>query len=88
MSPEVAFERVLTMTDYHDGPRGGIAYFRGTPHLYESKCVDIDSEAEDEFVLTPLSPEVVDAALEDWAIWLRWEEAFHRGDAQQDSHPA
>lgn len=31
------FERVHTMEDYYDGPRRGIANFRGAPHLYESE---------------------------------------------------
>jgi len=76
------------MTDYYDGPRKGIAHFQGVPHLYESKWNDIDDEYEDSFLLTPLAPALVDAALEDWAIWLRWEEAFHRGQATQETHPA
>lgn len=27
-------------------------------------------------------------ALEDWAIWRRWEEAFHAGQTTSDTHPA
>ena len=26
--------------------------------------------------------------MEDWAIWLRWEEAFHLGQTSQESTPA
>jgi hypothetical protein len=88
MSEEIPFERVFTMTDYYDGPRKGIANFRGTPHLYESKWSDIEDDFEDSFLLTPVNEDVFDAALEHWAIWLRWEEAFHRGIALQESHPA
>lgn len=88
MPPQAAFERVLTITEYYDGPGRGVAHFHGRSHLYESQYVDIDSDAEDEFLLTPLSPDVVEAAVEDWAIWLRWQEAFHRGHGQQDTHPA
>ena len=88
MSEEIPFERVFTMTDYYDGPRTGIANFRGIPHLYESKWSDLGDDFEDSFLLTPINQDVFDAALEDWAIWLRWEEAFHRGEAPQESHPA
>ena len=30
----ISFERVYTMTDDYDGPRRGIASFRGKPHAY------------------------------------------------------
>jgi hypothetical protein len=33
---EQKFEKVYTVTDFYDGPRGGIANFRGHPHVYES----------------------------------------------------
>jgi hypothetical protein len=38
------YEIVFTVTDYYDGSRGGIANFRGKPHLY--KCV-FDQTAND-----------------------------------------
>ncbi len=88
MSEEIHFERVFTMTEYYDGPRKGIANFRGLPHLYESRFSDLEDDFEDSFLLTPINEEVFDAALEDWAIWLRREEAFHRGEAPHESHPA
>jgi hypothetical protein len=76
------------MTDYYDGPRKGLANFMGRPHLYESQWKDIDTEDPDVFFLTPISPHVVAAALEDWQIWLRWERAHHLGETNQDTHPA
>jgi hypothetical protein len=86
------FETVHTMTDYYDGPRGGIADFFGAPHIYESTFADVGDkpvEAVDVFRLSPVTPEVFELALEDWAIWLRWETAFHRGEiTKDDAHPA
>lgn len=88
MKPQ--FERVYTMTDYYDGPRGGVANFRGAPHLYRS--VYLDSETwdpdEDRFELQPISSEALKLALEDWAIWRRWEDAFHAGQTDESTHPA
>jgi hypothetical protein len=53
-----AFERVHTMTDYYDGPRGGIADFRGTPHLYESEWRDDEGhEGRVPLSMTPVLPE-------------------------------
>ena len=80
------FEEVFTVTDYYDGPRGGIANFNGKPHLYE--CIFGDNDYTNTYWLTPVSHEVFLLALEDWAIWKRWERAFHEGEVKQDSHPA
>lgn len=48
-------DRVLTVADYHDGPREGVAMFRGRPHSY--RCVfDQDADAySDRFELTPIT---------------------------------
>ena len=86
------FEAVYTMTDYYDGPRGGIADFRGVPHVYESTYADVADKpgvAIDVFRLSPVIPEIFGLALEDWGIWLRWETALHRGElTPDDAHPA
>jgi len=82
------FEPVHTMTDYYDGPRRGIADYRGRPHLYESRWSDTDTDQEDTFLLMPISAETFELALEDWAIWRRWEIAFHEGRTSVDTHPA
>lgn len=86
---EDRFEKVYTMTDYRDGPRRGIADFEGRPHFYDSEWNDTD-DAEDlgTFKLTPVTAELLSLALEDWAIWRRWETAFHEGRADTTTHPA
>jgi hypothetical protein len=86
------FETVHTMTDHYDGPREGIADFCGVPHFYESTYADVADKpgvAIDVFRLSPVTQEVFELALEKWAIWLRWETAFHRGElTPDDAHPA
>lgn len=86
------FETVHTMTGYYDGPREGIADFCGVPHVYESMYADVADKpgvANDVFRLSSVTPEVFELALEAWAIWLRWETAFHRGElTPDDAHPA
>jgi len=42
----------------------------------------------DTFLLMPIDPEVFSLALEDWAIWRRWESAFYQGNANRETHPA
>ena len=82
------YETVHTMTDYYDGPRRGIADLGGLPHLYTSTWPDIDSDEQDVFELRAIDAETLSLALESWAIWLRWEEAFHDGAIGLDTHPA
>jgi len=81
-------ESVITVTDFYDGPRGGIASFGGKPHIYQSRFNDMDDEYDDVFDLWELDDATFMLALEDWEIWLRWEEAFHAGQTAQDTHPA
>lgn len=83
-----SFERVYTMTDYYDGPRGGIASFRGRPHVYESMFADARDAYSDVFELRPVDDETFRLALEDWEMWLRWEDAFARGATSIETHPA
>jgi hypothetical protein len=80
------FEKVFTVTDYYDGPRGGIANFNGKPHLYN--CIFGEQDYSNLYWLTPVNQEVFLFALEDWAIWKRWERAFYAGEVNRDSHPA
>jgi hypothetical protein len=84
------FERVYTVVDYWDGPREGVADFQGRPHLFQAewdKGAD-DDESVRTFLLRPISHKALEAALEDWTIWLRWEQAFHAGETTEQSHPA
>lgn len=79
------------MTDFYDGARGGIADFNRVPHIYESTFADIGDVPDDSidvFRLSPIATDLFTLALEDWAIWLRWESAFHRGETPHDTHPA
>ena len=82
------FEQVYTMVDWYDGPRKGIADFRGSPHFYEWECDDKEDVYPCTFLLTPVSSELLSIALEDWAIWERWERAFDEGRTGIETHPA
>ena len=81
------FEVVHTLTDWYDGPRCGIADYHGEPHLFESEWMDGEDLDADTFLLTLLDSDTLALALEDWAIWRRWESALHQGRATQDTHP-
>jgi hypothetical protein len=82
------FERVYTMTDYYDGPRGGIASFNGKPHAYASLFDTSEEDYSDTFELRPVDDETLRLALEDWEIWIRWQDAYRAGLVSIESHPA
>jgi hypothetical protein len=84
----VTWERVYTVNDYHDGPRRGIADFRGKPHIYESEFSDFEDEYTNSFLLMQIGSDLLDLVLEDWAIWLRWHAAYQRREVSPDTHPA
>jgi hypothetical protein len=82
------YEPVFTMTEYYDGPVKGIANFMGKAHFYERVFDKAKDEYSNLFLLTPISAESFELAIEDWAIWRRWETAYHTGKADIGSHPA
>ena len=85
---KAGYERVHTVVDYYDGPRKGVADFQGQPHLYECVFDESKGNYSESFLLTPLDAECFRFALEDWAIWQRWELAYYTGKADLSTHPA
>lgn len=82
------FERVHTVTDYCDGPRRGLADLDGVAHVYESEWNAERDDYAETFLLSPIDPDTLALALEDWAIWQRWQEAFFSGRTDRETHPA
>jgi len=82
------YEEVFTVLDYYDGPRKGVANLKGLPHFYDCIFDEANDEYSDLYHLTPISQRIFELAKEDWAIWKRWESAFHSGKATHESHPA
>ncbi|RZJ05532.1 MAG: hypothetical protein EON89_03450 [Brevundimonas sp.] len=77
------WETVHTVNDFYDAPRRGVADLDGAPHVYS--WID----RFEAYGLAPVDPAALGAILEDWAIWSRWETAFHAGTlAPADRHPA
>ena len=51
------FEEVLDVSDYFDGPRSGVALYRGVAHSFRSRMSDVNGadDVRDVFELVPLS---------------------------------
>jgi hypothetical protein len=75
------------MTDYWDGPRGGIADFNGRACSYRARP-DEAAGYSDVFELRAVDEGMLRLALEDWDIWKRWEDALLAGRTTEDTHPA
>lgn len=81
-------ERVYTVGHYYDGPRAGIADYNGVPHLYECQFSDELDDYTDSFRIMKIEKQLLDLALEDWEIFLRWDDAFKNNKTDQSTHPA
>jgi hypothetical protein len=90
MSSEIlkdGFEMVFTVEEYYDGPRKGIANYRGKPHFYGCILNEEKQNYSDKFRLTPLDQKNFELALEAWEIWRHSEIAFHTDKTTRDTHP-
>jgi hypothetical protein len=83
----VAFEPVHTIWDYYDGPREGLADFLGRPHYYKNTWDEAADDWSPWYELVPVDAETLQLALEQWAIWLTWNEKFRAGLVPVESHP-
>ncbi len=57
----MTWECVYTVSEYYDGPRRGVADFRGRPHVYESQFSDLQDGYTDRFLLTEIDSEFFDS---------------------------
>jgi hypothetical protein len=78
----------MTIADWYDGPRLGIAEYRGVPHIYEAEFDHNSDDYGDTYYVSPVSPDLLDLIMEDWQIWIRWDQAFASSAATLDTHPA
>jgi hypothetical protein len=82
------YELVFTVADYYDGPRQGVANCQGQPHFYDCVFDQKEDEYSDLYRLAPIDQQTFELAVEAWAIWRKWELAYHSGKVKSESHPA
>lgn len=81
------WEPVLTINDFYDRPRFGVANYRGVPHMYDSPFDEALDDYAEYYYLAPIDTALLQLVLEDWALWERWEDAYYSGRVQLGSHP-
>ncbi|HEY4372877.1 MAG TPA: hypothetical protein VGN52_13195 [Burkholderiales bacterium] len=79
---------MLTVNEYWDGPRLGIAEVSGVPHVYESGFDESADEYRDVYFVSPIDPALMALVMEDWEIWRRWDAARRNGEVTVETHPA
>ena len=78
-------QTVLTMTDYYDAPRRGIANLFGVPHIYHCHWNNNTQYYEDFYYLKPIyDKRALEIFMEDWAIWTDWRTGFDQGTNSED----
>lgn len=83
------WETVYTVHEYFDGPRNGVAQYRGQPHAYRCEWDHSADEWGTEFLLSPIAPEQLSATEELWSIWERYLATARQGAlGPGDRHPA
>ena len=82
-----AYEPLLMVWDYYDGPRSGVAMFEGKPHYFESKFNEEIDNYQLWFSLYLVSNSFVETARRQWGIYREWEYKFHKGEESTDNHP-
>ncbi len=82
------WERVYTINEFWDRPRLGVADVSGVPHIYSSPFNTVKDDFEDFYLVSPIDQWFFDLVLEDWDIWMRWSDAFDKGEASKETHPA
>ncbi len=80
-------EKVYVELDWYDGPRSGVADYNGIPHRFISKFDDTKGYSGS-FSLISISVEDFELEVEQWKIFVKWNDLYESGKASTESHPA
>jgi hypothetical protein len=83
----MTLERVHMVWDFYDGPRSGLASFRGKPHYFDCEFDRTQDEYSDTYRLWPVDEEFLALATEQWKIYRAWERRFQSGELTVETHP-
>lgn len=84
----LSLEEVHMIQDYWDQPREGVADYNGLPHYYKCIFDEEKDEWSNTYILKPLDAETLQLLEESQKIFLRWADAYRKGETTIDSHPA
>jgi len=79
-------EKVYVENDWYDGPRNGIANYKGLPHRFVANFDELKGY-EDTFKLFPVTDDELSLEIEQWRIFVEWNKRYESGEAEVDTHP-
>jgi hypothetical protein len=79
---------VRLVWEYWDEPRSGVADYNSMPHWFECLFDEDRDEYSHVYWLTPLDDSLFELLKERNSIFLRWRDAFGRGEVDRSTHPA
>jgi len=80
-------EHVFVELEWYDGPRVGVANINGLPHRFSSKYNEEDDEYMDTFQVWPINKEDLDYEVEQWRIFVDWNNEYVLGKTDTSTHP-
>jgi hypothetical protein len=82
------WNRVVTIEDFWDRPRGGFAFHDGDLVAYKSLWDNDADDYYDQYGIAPIDENLLPLIEESWSIWIRWSNAFDAGETTRETHPA
>jgi len=83
----MTFEPVLMIWDIYDGPRTGLAQYKGQPHYFNCLWDEPNDNHSEIFSLSPVDDSFIHSATVQWKIYREWEFKFHTGLVELATHP-
>ena len=80
-------EHVYVENEWYDGPRAGVADVQGVPHRFRSEFDHDEDDYLGTYLVWPISPLSLQLEIEQWQIYVAWNELFEAGKVDTDSHP-
>ncbi len=80
-------ERVYVELDWYGGPIAGIANLDGRPHRFSSLFDKTEEEYSKTFVVWPIDERELALEIEQWRIFVDWNDKFESGEVDTESHP-
>jgi hypothetical protein len=80
-------KRVYVENEWYDGPRAGIVDIGGNPHRFKSLWDDDEDHYLSTFLVWPVAPDVLKAEIDQWQIFVEWNNRYESGLTDVDTHP-
>jgi hypothetical protein len=80
-------EHVYVESDYCDGPRSGIANVDGVPHRFVCQFDETGQKWSDAFLVEPIDEETLVLEIEQYRIFVDWNDRNEGNDVMASSHP-